>query len=238
MADYLEPGWQRYESVAQYYGIANVTASSSDAGITAIPTQSATGLLPYSAVDGDLRTMWESGAFTGPVGQWIKVDFAQPVNTSTVRIAFLDNHAIGPPVTAVSIATAAGTVTDRVRVTGQPQSLAIAPGPSTWLRVTVTKTQWTASPVMGRQVGIFELAIPGVSASRTIMAPDVAIAGGANPSAVMLAKAEPRPTDCMLTSMRWVCSPGLMKATEEQYGFDESFPASRSGTGRCPGALC
>ena len=70
--DYLEPGWQRYESVAQYFGITDVTASSSDAGITAIPTQSATGLFPYSAVDGDLRTVWESGAFTGPVGQWVE----------------------------------------------------------------------------------------------------------------------------------------------------------------------
>ena len=233
--DYLEPGWQRYESVAQYFGIANVTASSSDAGITAIPAQSATGLLPYSAVDGDLRTVWESGAFTGPVGQWVRVDFAQPMSTGSIRIAFVDNRAIGPPVTAVSIATAAGTVTDRVQVTGQPQSLAVAPGPSTWLRVTVTKIRRTASPAIGRQVGIAEIAVPGVSASRTIVAPNVAIPGGADPSAVVLAKAEPQPSDCMLTSMRWVCSPRLMKPTEEQYGFDESFPASRPWTGSMGG---
>ena len=234
--DYLQPGWQRYEAVAQYYGITNVTASSSDASITAIPTQSATGLLPYAAVDGDLRTMWESGALTGPVGQWIKVEFAQPVSTGTVRIAFADNPAIGPPVTAVSIATSAGTVTDRVRATGEPQSLAVPPGPSTWLRVTVTKTLWTASRSIGRQVGIFEIAIPGMSASRTIMAPNVAIPGGADPSAVVLAKAEPRPAECMLTSMRWVCSAQLMKSTEEQYGFDESFHASRSWVGSVSGS--
>jgi arabinofuranan 3-O-arabinosyltransferase len=234
--DYLEPGWQRYESVAQYFGITNVTASSSDASITAIPTQSATGLFPYSAVDGDLRTMWESGALTGPVGQWIKVDFAQPISAGTVRIAFVNNNAMGPPVTAVSIATAAGTVADRVRVTGQLQSLAVAPGPSTWLRVTVTKTRRTDSPALGRQVGIAEIAIPGVSASRTIVAPNVAIAHGADPSAVVLAKAEPQPSDCMLTSMRWICNPQLMKPTEEQYGFDESFPASRSWTGSMSGS--
>jgi arabinofuranan 3-O-arabinosyltransferase len=234
--DYLEPGWQRYESVAQYFGISNVSASSSDASITAIPTQSATGLFPYSAVDGDLRTMWESGALTGPVGQWIKVDFAQAVNTGTVRIAFVNNNAMGPPVTAVSIATAAGTVADRVRVTGQLQSLAVAPGPTTWLRVTVTRTRRSASPAIGRQVGIAEIVVPGVSASRTIVAPNVALAHGADPSAVVLAKAEPQPTDCMLTSMRWVCSPQLMKATEEQYGFDESFPASRSWSGSLSGS--
>jgi len=232
--DYLEPGWQPYESVARYYGITDVTASSSDASITAIPSQSATGLFPFAAVDGDLRTMWESGALTGPEGQWIKVDFAQPVNTSTIRIAFADNSAIGPPVTVVSIATAAGTVTDRVRQTGQLQTLAVAPGPTTWLRVTIARTRW--SPAIGRQVGVYEIEVPGVSASRTIIAPAVALPGGADPSAVVLAKAEPQPSDCMLTSVRWVCNPRLMKPTEEQYGFDESFPASRPWTASVSGS--
>ena len=157
------------------------------------------------------------------------------MSTGVVRIAFVDNRAIGPPVTAVSIATAAGTVTDQVRVTGQPQSLAVAPGPSTWLRVTVTKIRRTASPAIGRQVGIAEIAVPGVSASRTIVAPNVAIPGGADPSAVVLAKAEPRPSECMLTSMRWVCSPRLLKPTEEQYGFDESFSVARPWTGSLAG---
>jgi arabinofuranan 3-O-arabinosyltransferase len=228
--DYMEPAWQRFESVARYYGILNVTASSSDADITANPAQSGTGLLPYSALDGDLRTMWESGGLRGPVGQWIRVDFLQPVSTRTIRVAFVDNPDIGPPVTAVTITTAAGKLTDRVRATGAYQTLAVPSGPSSWLRVTVARTERMNRPAIGRQVGIVEIAIPGVSASRTIVAPTVALPGGAGPASVVLAKAEPQPSGCMLTSIRWVCSPKLVKPTEEQYGFDESFSASRSGS--------
>jgi len=80
--DYTEPGWARYASVARYYGIRYVTASSSAAGIGAIPGQWASGLLPYAAVDGSMRTMWESGSLGGPLGQWIQLGFAAPVNPS------------------------------------------------------------------------------------------------------------------------------------------------------------
>ena len=62
--------------------------------------------------------------------------------------------------------------------------------------------------------------MPGVSASRTIVAPSVT---GGDPSAVVLAKAQPSQSGCMLTSARWVCSPQLAGAGEEQYGFDHAF---------------
>ncbi len=233
--DYLEPSWVRFESVARYEGIANVTASSSDADISAIPAQSATGLLPYAAVDGDLRTMWESGALTGPVGQWIRLEFTRPVNPGFISVAFADNPVIGPPVTGVSISTAAGRVTDQVRVFGGYQQLAVAAGPTSWLRLRITKIRPSATPVLGRQVGIAELAVPGVVAARTIVAPSVHLAGGADPSAILLTKVEPQPSGCMLTSLRWVCSPSLVKPTEEQYGFNQSFSVSRAESVRLTG---
>jgi len=221
--DFLEPAWAKFASVAKYYGISDISASSSDASITAIPAQSATGRLPFAAVDGNLRTMWESGALTGPVGQWIKLTLTQPINLSTIRVTFADSRVIGPPVTSVAIRTAAGTVTDRVRVTGHPQNLRVPAGQSTWLRLTVTKTKWKAKPAIGRQVGIADITVPGLAPTRTIMAPVVRLRGGGDPTAVLLAKAEPRPSGCMLTSLRWVCNPGLATSTEEQFGFDQSF---------------
>ena len=79
--DYTEPGWDKYQAVAEYTGIKNVTASSSASDIQAIPSQWASGLLPFAAVpDGDMRTRWESGSWTGPVGQWIQADFDSPVD--------------------------------------------------------------------------------------------------------------------------------------------------------------
>jgi hypothetical protein len=69
-------------------------------------------------------------------------------------------------------------------------------------------------------VGISEISVPLLAAARTIQAP--AVPGG-DPAAVVLAKNEPPPSGCMLTSLRWVCSPDLSAPTEEQYGFDHSF---------------
>ncbi len=219
--DYLDPGWTRYQSVARYQGIANVTASSSASDIGAIPSQWESGLMPYSAVDGDARTMWESGSWTGPVGQWIQVRFDAPVDPGTIQVAFADQAGLGPPVAQVTVSTAAGQVTDPVRVTGQAQPLRVPPGRSSWLRITVTRLAATPSSPVGAQVGITEISVPGVHASRTIVAPDVPTR--TDPAVVVLAKAQPQPSGCMLTSLRWVCSPQLTTSTEEQYGLNAQF---------------
>jgi arabinofuranan 3-O-arabinosyltransferase len=233
--DFTEPGWQPYLAVAQYHGIADVTASSSEADVDAIPQQSNTGRLPFAAVDGNLATMWESGSLNGPVGQWLRIDFDQARNPGVIQVAFADNRAIGPQVTEVEVSTAAGKVADSVRLTGNYQRLRVPPGASRWLQITVTGVFNPPKPDIGRQVGIAEISVPGVTASRTIVAPDVKMPGGGDPSAVVLAKAEPQPSGCMLTSLRWVCSPALVKPTEEQYGFDHSFtvaqPAAASLSG-------
>jgi len=217
-ADYTEPGWNAYASVARYAGIKSVTASSSAADIQANPAQWGSGLLPYAAVDGDPRTMWESGSWTGPVGQWIQVDFDAQVTMGTIKVAFADNPAIGPPVSRVTVQTAAGQVSDAVQVTGDAQPLRVPAGPSGWLRIKVTGLAAPPVPVIGSQVGITDITV--VRASRTIVAPSVP---GGDPAAVVLAKAQPQPAGCMLTAARWVCAPSLVTPSEEQYGFDHSF---------------
>jgi arabinofuranan 3-O-arabinosyltransferase len=226
VTDFTEPGWLPYEAVASYSGIESVWASSSDADIGAVVSQSGTGLLPFAAVDGNPESMWESGSKTRPVGQWIRIKFDAAINPGQIRVAFADDPAIGPPVRTVEVRTQAGQVKEQVRATSQDQVLHMPRGPTTWLRIRVTAVRgsWTA----GRsQVGITEISIPGVHATRTIEAPDVQLPGGGDPAAVVLAKAEPQTTGCMLTPARWVCSPSLATPTEEQYGFDEAFTVSR-----------
>jgi len=234
--DYTEPGWSRYLSVAQYHGIANVTASSSAADIGAIPAQWASGRLPFAAVDGDSRTMWESGSWTGPIGQWLQIDFDAPVDPGVIRVAFADETALGPAVTQVAVRTAAGSITDRVRVTGSPQSLRVPRGASGWLRITVTGLASRPDPAIGAQAAISQISVPGVQASESIVAPDVTGPGGHDPAAVVLAKAQPQPSGCMLTPLRWVCSPLLTTSTEEQYGLDRSFTEPAAGPARLSGS--
>jgi arabinofuranan 3-O-arabinosyltransferase len=231
--DYTEPGWARYQAVARYYGIRNVTASSSAAGIGAIPGQWAAGLLPYSAVDGSVRTMWESGSWSGPVGQWIQLSFDAPADPRVVQVAFTDSPALGPPVTQVAVTTAAGQLTDRVRVTGNPQALRVPPGATGWLRITVTRVAARQAPAIGTQAGIKEISVPGVHASRAIVAPSLP---GPDPAAVVLAKAQPWPSACMLTTRRWVCSPALGSSSEEEYGFDQGFSAHAAGRAALSGS--
>ena len=228
--DYTEPGWDKYQAVAEYTGIKNVTASSSASDIQAIPSQWASGLLPFAAVDGDMRTRWESGSWTGPVGQWIQVDFDSPVDPGTIFVAFDDSSSLGPSVAQVRVSTATGQVDDPVAATSASQPLRVPDGASRWLRITVTGLSSQPSLAIGTQVGIYDISIPGVRAGRTIAAPSVP--GGDDSSAVVLAKDEPQPSGCMLTSMRWVCSPDLTAPTEEQFGFDHSFtePAPEQAT--------
>jgi arabinofuranan 3-O-arabinosyltransferase len=216
--------------VAQYHGIGGVTASSSAADIGTIPGQWASGLLPYGAIDGDMRTMWESGSWGGPIGQWIRFRFASPVDPGSIRVAFADQPSIGPAVTQVVVRTAAGHVTDRLRATGQPQRLRVPPGAAGWLQITVTGLA-SQSARFGTQVGIREVMIPGVRASRVIVAPagPARSSRGPAPAAVVLAKAQPWPSGCMRTWLRWVCSPSLIVPTEERFGFDQAFRASIAG---------
>ncbi|MGH3248212.1 MAG: alpha-(1-_3)-arabinofuranosyltransferase domain-containing protein, partial [Trebonia sp.] len=225
--DYANPGWSKYQAVAQYAGLKDVTASSSASDITAFPSQWSTGSLPYAAFDGDLATAWESGAFGGPLGQWLQADFTADIpfgegtSADTIDVAFADSATIGPAVTKVTVTTAAGQVSDPVRITGNLQPLRVPSGASDWLRVTVTGLD--SSPAispLGTQVGIASVVVPGVSASRAIVAPSVA---GRDPAAVVLAKAQPPESGCLRTPVRWVCSPQLGNATEEQHGFDHAF---------------
>jgi arabinofuranan 3-O-arabinosyltransferase len=239
--DFTEPGWSRYQSVARYQGVRSVTASSSASDIGSIPVNWASGTLPYSAIDGDLRTMWESGSWTGPIGQWLQVGFDGPVNPRVIQVTFADNAFIGPAVSQVEITTAAGRVTDQVRANGDPQPLRVPMGASTWLRITVTGLASRPHPALGAQVGISEISVPGVRASRVIAAPEVTVPGGgrgraADPAAVVLAKTQPPTRGCMLTPLRWVCSPSLTTPAEEQYGFDQAFTEPAAGQARLRGS--
>ena len=222
--------------MAQYHGIRNVTASSSASDIEAIPSQWASGLLPYSAVDGDLRTMWESGSWTGPVGQWIQLDFDSPVDPGKIHVAFADSAALGPPVAQVGVSTAAGQVTDPVAAHRRRAAAAGArTGASGWLRITVTGLASQPHPAgrhPGGHLGDLGAGGPGQPDDRR---PCGCRAG--DPSAVVLAKAAAAAVRLHAhLAAAGSAHPTLATPTEEQYGFDHAFTEPAADGPRCRGS--
>ena len=69
-------------TVATYVGAADVTASSYGNPVSYEPDQR-----PYSAIDGDLRTAWETGTYVPDVdGQWWQVAFGHRVSADHVTL--------------------------------------------------------------------------------------------------------------------------------------------------------
>jgi arabinofuranan 3-O-arabinosyltransferase len=69
-------------TVAAYVGASDVTASSYGNPVTYAPEAR-----PYSAIDGDVRTAWETGTFTSDVdGQWWQADFGHEVTAGHVTL--------------------------------------------------------------------------------------------------------------------------------------------------------
>ncbi len=69
------------DTLASYLGVRSVTASGYGDTVTYLPEDR-----PSQAVDGNLDTAWEVGAFGQPLGQWWQMQFLRPTTTSAVNL--------------------------------------------------------------------------------------------------------------------------------------------------------
>jgi len=69
------------QSTADYLGVRSVTASAYGDAVSYLPEDR-----PFQAIDGNLDTAWEVGAFGQPVGQWWQVAFDAPTTTDAVNL--------------------------------------------------------------------------------------------------------------------------------------------------------
>ncbi|GAA0365955.1 alpha-(1-_3)-arabinofuranosyltransferase [Microbispora corallina] len=222
--DLTDPVWAGALSTARYLDVRDVTASSSEASVTAASGQRDPGRQPYAALDGDTRTGWRSDGWHGAVGEWLKVRFTGELDLSEIGVAF-DESAIGPPVAEVALETEQGVTRAAVQRTDLPQTLRPVRGKTSWLRIRVTRLAYEPKTPLGSRVGITELRIPGVQAVRTISVPDPA---SGDPGTILLTKEGDAPA-CMRGSATWTCSPRLQILGEDGYGLDRLFPVARDG---------
>ncbi|MEU8358837.1 alpha-(1-_3)-arabinofuranosyltransferase family protein [Nonomuraea sp. NPDC048882] len=226
--DLLEKGWLDETAVAEYHGIAGISASSSVADPYAIAGISSTGRSPWAAMDGNVRTGWESDGSKRPVGEWLRVDLPGSTRIPYVNVMFAPDLLLGQVVTRVAVESEAGSLVQDVRRTTEPQRLRVPDGPTSWLRIKVAGTaskEWS----YGQRVGVVELSIPGVSAGRSIRLP-----GQGGDAYVMDRGLDERPA-CMRNAYRWVCNEVVLAKQGEETGFDRTFRAESASAANVRG---
>jgi arabinofuranan 3-O-arabinosyltransferase len=149
-----------HQTVAVLSGAAQVTASSYGSWLTEAPQYDL-----VNAFDDDPSTAWAEGSAYTPVGQWIQIRFDHPLDLpATIGIQLLADSPTRSAASEVQVSTAAGSVSTSLAYTGATQALRVHPGPTSWLRVTITAASDVVPGAPG--AGFTGVLIPGVKVTR------------------------------------------------------------------------
>jgi arabinofuranan 3-O-arabinosyltransferase len=207
-------------SALRYLGVAGITASSSGADPLAYLNRGDQNG-PWSALDDDPRTAWFSSSFAGAVGQWLRVELNEPIDRPAVRVAFAAVPGSALP-SAVRVETEAGTVVDHLQATTAAQPIAVPPGSTRTLRITVTQM---ADRTRGGSVAISALSIGGVSPARTLQVPSAAA-----PELFAFDAASGYRGTCLDVAGRAICDPHYARQGQEDSAIDRSFEVPGGAT--------
>jgi arabinofuranan 3-O-arabinosyltransferase len=220
--DYL-PSWgEDWLTVASYRGIAGVTASSSWGGFPDF-AGARPAFQPYSAVDGDPETSWRTAPLTPVNGQWLEIGLASPQVVPEVRLAF-DMGAANVPTTVV-------IETDRevAQYSGLSDSAVIklrSTLPASRVRIVIKDSLPRGLPADSGSVGLAEVAIPGIEASRQLIVPR---AFGSSAARDLVFSAAPRRSSCFFAQDRPVCDPNLKRDSEDGKIIARQFTLAEAG---------
>ncbi len=104
-------------TVASFRGVSLVSASSARSYADSYGDLR-TEHQPFAALDGDVGTWWQSGAFGGPVGQWLQADLRATTDARGLVIRLVSSDLVGSRVTSVELSTGAGTWVEPVTSDG------------------------------------------------------------------------------------------------------------------------
>lgn len=199
-------------SAFRYIGFADVAASSSAAGVRTV-FNADPAFAPWSAIDEDPDSVWRSAAWHGAVGEWFEVRFDEPIDIDSLHISF--GPAAQPLPTALSITSDAGTLTETVQPTSARQRVAVMPGPTSRIRLTVRAVDGGGP---GTSFSIAMLEIPGVEPERTLDVPDIGM-----PSLIRFAASTGHRAACLDVTGGTTCDPTWARRGEEDDAIDRSF---------------
>ncbi len=148
------------QTVAVLSGAARVTASSAGSWLG-----ETTQYDPVNAFDRNPATAWAEGVPGGPVGQWIQINFDHQMSLpGSAAIRLLDDGSGRSMADHLEVSTAAGRVSTTVAPTSATQQLRVPPGPSGWLRITITGAR--GGTPGGPGAGVSDVLIPGIRVTR------------------------------------------------------------------------
>jgi len=218
-----------YQTTAAYRGIRRVTASTS-AGFADSVGPTDPSLQPFFAVDGDLTTAWNSSSYTGPTGQWLEVELDTPLTVDEISLAIVDDLSVGWPVTAIRITTDSGSVDREFSRGGESKSFRTAGGLTRKVRITVLGV---AADRDNGNVGIRELTIPGVTATRALQVPPVQ---GPTAAFAFTRGSLPR-YPCVADESHTTCDRSLTRLGEEPSGVHRLFRSTDTANFRVEGTV-
>jgi arabinofuranan 3-O-arabinosyltransferase len=213
-------------------GVADVTASTSRAFADSVGALRS-GSQPYAAVDGLPRTWWESGAVSGPVGQWLEIRLRQPADLRGTTLSVVQNPLVGSQVTAVDIETDNGSWREEVGPDGSV-------GPLRDARfIDADRLRITAIAATGSvgEFGIREVDMPGLEPSMPLLTPSVA--PGSDIQGIVLEAREPGRAACVQLAEGVRCDPGYRMDDVDGGVLDRlvSIPAVLDGSWDIEGAI-
>ncbi|GIH06269.1 hypothetical protein Rhe02_43360 [Rhizocola hellebori] len=224
VADYLPPWATGHQTVARYSGISQVVASSSwseaHTFLGARPEH-----LPYAAVDGDPATSWRAPSESVATEQWLEVTLPVARSVSEVTLTF-DRRADNYPSKVQVIGGKERVISDVDRSAPKVTVKLSGLYPTRTIRVLITAVRGTGRASQG-SVGIAELEIGDVAASRTLVAP----AGPAidRPATVVLTAA-PAANSCVFVEDLVRCYPDLARASADGGRIDREVTLPAAGT--------
>jgi arabinofuranan 3-O-arabinosyltransferase len=206
-----------HQTVAVLAGAASVTASSAGTWLAELPQYS-----PANAFDGNPATAWTEASASTPVGQWIQINFGRSVDLpARIGIQLLDDVPTRSVANQLRVTTAAGSATSSTGQTPNVQPIRVPPGPSRWLRITITGA---SNAVPGNPgAGISDVLIPGVRVTTYLKA--ASDAAGAKAAADVYSFSQQRPSPYLQSDQPWPANLNRVFTTPAKSRLDTSISA-------------
>ncbi|MGV9313902.1 alpha-(1-_3)-arabinofuranosyltransferase domain-containing protein [Streptomyces sp. NPDC003691] len=197
------------QTVAELRGAREVTASSSGNWLFHLPQYD-----PVNAFDGNPETAWATGVPGSSEGQWLRIDFDGKKDLpSTIDVTPLPRDGVRSVPTRVKVETEQDDVISPLAANGKPQTIAVPPGETGWVKITILDVESGRPGLVG--AGFAEVAIPDVTVTRMLKLP----VDGAGTDAT-----------ADLVSLHRASDPGGLSPSGTESGLHRSFTTETPGT--------